>query len=114
RTSPFLTGRSMIMAGHEFQKFVAYPISSTAATQGEAVINWIAERKFRPDHSWRREEWNRTGNLADFLPWFADWRFDWLDVPELIRAADACFEYPMVDRDPLDRWTFGRVTLIGD
>jgi 2-polyprenyl-6-methoxyphenol hydroxylase-like FAD-dependent oxidoreductase len=114
RAIPFLTGRSMIMAGHEFQKFVAYPISRIAAERGEAVINWIAERKFRPDHSWRREDWNRAGNLDDFLPQFADWRFDWLDVPGVIQAADRCFEYPMVDRNPLDRWTFGRVTLLGD
>jgi 2-polyprenyl-6-methoxyphenol hydroxylase-like FAD-dependent oxidoreductase len=114
RASPFLTGRSMIMAGHEFQKFVAYPISRAAADQGHAVINWIAERKFQPDASWRREDWNRPGNLDDFLPQFAGWRFDWLDVPALIQAADHCFEYPMVDRDPLDRWTFGRVTLLGD
>ena len=114
RGRPFLTGRSMIMAGHEFQKFVAYPISRSAAERGEAEINWIAERKFRPDHVWRREDWNRAGNLDDFLPQFAGWRFDWLDVPAVIRAADRCFEYPMVDRDPLDRWTFGRVTLMGD
>lgn len=114
RAAPFLTGRSMIMAGHEFQKFVAYPIAPAAATQGEAVINWIAERKFSPDHVWRREDWNRPGNMADFLPAFSDWQFDWLDVPAMIKAADACFEYPMVDRNPLDCWTFGRVSLIGD
>jgi len=111
RGQPFLTGRSMIMAGHEFQKFVAYPISRTA---DDTEINWIAERKFRPDHTWQREDWNRAGNLSDFLPQFADWRFDWLDVPAVIQAADACFEYPMVDRDPLDRWSFSRVTLLGD
>ncbi len=68
RAKPFLTGRSMIMAGHEFQKFVAYPIASPAPMQEEGVINWIAERKFRPDHGWRREDWNRVGNPADFLP----------------------------------------------
>jgi 2-polyprenyl-6-methoxyphenol hydroxylase-like FAD-dependent oxidoreductase len=109
RAEPFLTGRSMIMAGHEFQKFVAYPIVGDGG-----LINWIAERKFRPDAAWRREDWNRPGVLADFLPAFASWRFDWLDVPTLIAAADACFEYPMVDRDPLERWTFGRVSLLGD
>ena len=114
RAKPFLTGRTMIMAGHEFQKFVAYPISRPALDQGEAVINWIAERKFPVDHAWRREDWNRAGRLEDFLPSFQDWRFDWLDVPSVIQAADRCFEYPMVDRDPLDRWTFGRITLLGD
>ena len=114
RAKPFLTGRSMIMAGHEFQKFVAYPISRAALDQGEAVINWIAERKFRPDQAWRREDWNRAGQLDDFLPQFESWRFDWLDVPAVIRGAERCFEYPMVDRDPLDRWTFRRVTLLGD
>lgn len=111
---PFLTGRTMIMAGHEFQKFVCYPISRAAMDRGEAVINWIAERKFQPDHQWRREDWNRPGHLADFLPQFESWRFGWLDVPGLIRAAERCYEYPMVDRDPLERWTFGRVTLMGD
>ena len=114
RGKPFLTGRSMIMAGHEFQKFVCYPISSAAMDRGEAVLNWIAERKFRTDHRWRREDWNRAGDLQEFLPHFEGWRFDWLDVPGLIRAAERCYEYPMVDRDPLERWTFGPVTLLGD
>jgi 5-methylphenazine-1-carboxylate 1-monooxygenase len=111
---PFLTGRSMIMAGHEFQKFVCYPISRAAMDRGAAMINWIAERKFKPDHHWRREDWNRQGDPRDFLPQFESWRFDWLDVPAVISAADRCYEYPMVDRDPLDRWTFGPVTLLGD
>jgi len=110
---PFLTGRSMIMAGHEFQKFVAYPIARAADTD-ETTINWIAERKFRPDQQWRREDWNREGRLEEFLPQFSDWRFDWLDVPAVIQAAEHCYEYPMVDRDPVERWTFGRVTLLGD
>ena len=105
----FLDGRTMVMAGHEAQKFVAYPIS----TRGQ-MINWIAERKFAPDHGWRREDWNRPGKSEEFLPWFEGWRFDWLDVPDVIRRRRRCFEYPMVDRDPVDRWTFGRATLLGD
>lgn len=113
RAKPYLTGRSMIMAGHEFQKFVCYPISAPD-DDGNATINFIAERKFSPDHGWRREDWNRPGDPADFLPQFEDWVFDWLDVPALIRAAGAVYEYPMVDRDPLPRWTEGRATLLGD
>ena len=111
---PFLGGRTMIMAGHEFQKFVAYPISKDADDRGEAEINWIAERKFRPDADWRREDWNRPGNVDDFLPHFMSWEFDWLDIPAVIKGADRCYEFPMVDRNPLARWSFGRVTLLGD
>lgn len=105
----FLTGRTMAMIGHEHQKFVCYPISNTGP-----VVNWIAELKFKADYQWRREDWNRRGDFSDFLPQFKSWRFDWLDVPALIRGADRCYEYPMVDREPLERWTFGRVTLLGD
>jgi 2-polyprenyl-6-methoxyphenol hydroxylase-like FAD-dependent oxidoreductase len=114
RGKPFLTGRTVALAGHEAQKFICYPISRAALDRGEAELNWIAELKFRPDHQWRREDWNRPGRREEFLPRFADWRFDWLDVPTVISATDYCYEYPMVDRDPLPRWTHGRVTLLGD
>ncbi len=112
--APFLTGRSMIMAGHEFQKFVCYPISERRSSTAKASINWVAELKFKPDHPWRREDWNRRARLDDFLPAFEGWAFPWLDVPRLIREAEAVYEYPMVDRDPLPRWTHGRMTLLGD
>jgi 2-polyprenyl-6-methoxyphenol hydroxylase-like FAD-dependent oxidoreductase len=111
---PFLTGRTMIMAGHEVLKFVCYPILRQASERGRPMINWIAERLLPPDYQWRREDYNRQGKLDEFLPWFESWKFDWLDVPGLIRNAQICYEYPLVDRDPLERWTFGRVTLLGD
>lgn len=114
RARPFLTGATMAMAGHEWQKFVTYPISQPDPETGEALINWIGELKYDPGAGWNREDWNREGDFADFLPAFEDWRFDWLDCPALMRAGGVCFEYPMVDRDPLERWSHGRVTLIGD
>ena len=114
RARPFLTGASMAMVGHEWQKFVTYPISETDPETGLADINWVAEIKKAPDALWNREDWNRPGNLADFLPAFESWNFDWLDIPALIRCAEQIYEYPMVDRDPLDKWGEGRVTLMGD
>ncbi|OJU31763.1 MAG: flavin-dependent oxidoreductase [Alphaproteobacteria bacterium 64-6] len=113
-STPYLDGRTMIMAGHERQKFVCYPISRRALDEGRALVNWIAELRYDPDHEWRREDWNRAGRLDEFLPHFESWQFGWLDVPGLIRGARACFEYPMVDRDPLPSWGSGRVTLLGD
>ena len=111
---PFLTGRSMVMIGHADQKFVAYPIDPSLAQRGRSLVNWIAELNVRTDTMPIRQDWNRKADPATFAPPFADWRFDWLDVPALIEAADAVYAYPMVDRDPLPRWTFGRVTLLGD
>ena len=110
----FLSGRTMIMAGHEILKFVCYPISREPNARGKHQINWVAERHMPPTYQWRREDYNRTARLDEFLPWFKDWTFDWLDVPGLIRNCPHAYEYPLVDRDPLDRWSFGRVTLIGD
>ena len=110
----FLSGRTMIMAGHEILKFVCYPISNAPDRSGQYQINWVAERHMPPTYQWRREDYNRTAKLDEFLPWFEDWTFDWLDVPGLIRNCRRPYEYPLVDRDPLDRWTFGRITLMGD
>ena len=110
----YLSGRTMIMAGHEILKFVCYPISNAPEPNGKFQINWVAERHLPPSYKWRREDYNRTANLDEFLPWFEDWKFGWLDVPGLIRNCPQSYEYPLVDRDPVDRWTFGNVTLMGD
>jgi 2-polyprenyl-6-methoxyphenol hydroxylase-like FAD-dependent oxidoreductase len=110
----FLCGRTMIMAGHEVLKFVCYPISKEPDASGKYQINWIAERHMPPTYQWRREDYNRTADLDEFLPLFENWRFDWLDVPGLIKNCAHAYEYPLVDRDPLERWTFGKVTLLGD
>jgi 5-methylphenazine-1-carboxylate 1-monooxygenase len=110
----FLSGRTMIMAGHEILKFVCYPISKEPDAAGKFSINWVAERHMPPTYQWRREDYNRVARLEEFLPWFEDWRFDWLDVPGLIRDCPHPYEYPLVDRDPIAQWTFGAVTLMGD
>ncbi len=112
--APFLGGAAMVMAGHQDQKFVCYPIDPALAARGASLVNWIAELRFAETDVWRREDWNRAGRLEDFLPRFEDWRFGWLDAPALIRGAERVYEYPLVDRDPIARWTFDRVTLLGD
>ena len=113
-SAPFLTGASMIVAGHDRQRFVAYPLSHPSPHTGLAEINWIAERRFDPSMLWRKEDWNRSASANEVLPWFEDWVFDWLDPPALIRAARKIYEYPMVDRDPVSSWHEDRTVLIGD
>lgn len=109
---PFLTGASMVRAGWlSVGKMVIYPIRDNVDGKGNQLVNWVAEIEC-PQPA--RRDWNGKGRLEDFYPAFADWSFDWLDVAAMIRATDVVLEYPMVDQDPLPRWSFGRVTLLGD
>ena len=112
RHKPILTGRSYLRIGSILTgKIVIYPIADDVDGEGNQLINWTTE--FKRD-TVEMNDWNKPGNVADFISVYEGWRFDWLGVAELIRKSDFIFEYPMVDKDPLDRWTFGRVTLAGD
>lgn len=110
RTPAFLDGRTMIMAGDADQKFVAYPLAPADA-DGRMLVNFIAERRVEGTGD---ADWNRAIDPAPIAELFRDWNFDWLDVPTAIATADKILEYPMVDRDALPQWTFGRTTLLGD
>ena len=107
----FLGGATMIMAGHEAQKFVCYPIEPPRG-DGRQRINWIAE--LRRPWTGDREDWNKPVDRARSAGEFASWHFPWLDVPALIAQAEEVLEFPMVDRDPLPSWSEGAVTLLGD
>ncbi|HEV8015695.1 MAG TPA: flavin-dependent oxidoreductase [Stellaceae bacterium] len=111
-TAPFLDGATMIIAGHFHRRIVAYPMAP-GAKPGTMLTNWIAqmsvETKAPP-----REDWNRKVGKERFIDVFRDWRFDWLDFPRLVDETAEIFEFPLVDRHPVERWSFGRVTLIGD
>jgi 5-methylphenazine-1-carboxylate 1-monooxygenase len=112
RWKPILSGASMVRAGWlSHGKMVIYPIRPASDADGLQLINWVAEIE---TPIYRKRDWNRPGSIEDFIGAFADWHFDWLDVPALLRAADSVLEFPMVDQDPLPRWSFGRVTLLGD
>ncbi|MDB5593918.1 MAG: binding domain protein [Hyphomicrobiales bacterium] len=112
RRKPILTGRSYIRIGSiHTGKIVIYPIVNNVDDQGNQLINWMAEIQ---GDAFEKNDWNEAGKLEDFYPIYEKWNFDWLDVAALIRDADMILEYPMVDKDPLKQWTFGRVTLAGD
>jgi 5-methylphenazine-1-carboxylate 1-monooxygenase len=113
-TTPFLGGDTMVIMGPHHNKAVIYPISRAAAARGRSPVNWTAEIRVGEDRPYEREDWSRRASAEEFAPYYEDWRFDWLDVPALFRATPQIFVYPMVDRDPLPRWSFGRVTLLGD
>ena len=112
RRKPILGGQTYLRIGSiKTGKIVVYPIVDDVDGSGDQLINWIAE--IETDRA-NRNDWNQVGDRNDFLPIYESFKFDWLDVGALIRDAETVLEYPMVDKDPVDCWTFGRVTFAGD
>ncbi|KAK8029934.1 hypothetical protein PG993_011225 [Apiospora rasikravindrae] len=118
RDAPYLTGASMVWAGHANQKFIAYPISGRSLRAGKSLVNWIAELRVRaegdPDVTPPVTDWTKRVPKERFAGPFAEWACGGLRMAELIESTENVFEFPMCDRDPVDRWSFGRLTLLGD
>jgi 2-polyprenyl-6-methoxyphenol hydroxylase-like FAD-dependent oxidoreductase len=113
RHPPFLTGASVTRIGglNTTGKIVVYPVRNDVDGAGNQLINWNTE--VVTDVA-SEVDWNGAGRLEDFMPIFEHWRYDWLDVAQLIRDTEFILSFPMVDRDPVDRYAFGRVALMGD
>ncbi|MFI9203988.1 flavin-dependent oxidoreductase [Streptomyces sp. NPDC053048] len=111
---PFLGGTSMVVTGDGTQKVVCYPVSQEPDGDGRVQVNWAASRPAKGGPDADRSDWNKPVDPGKFLPHFRGWDLGFLDVTGLLENSSGAFEYPMLDRDPLPRWTFGRVTLLGD
>lgn len=110
---PMLDGRTMVIAGVHECKAVLYPVRAPRR-DGLQLINWVAERGERFGEPRGYGDWNRPADPAAIAPMFDTFRLNFVDVPALVRAAEVCLAYPMVDRDPVDAWVDGRVALMGD
>jgi 2-polyprenyl-6-methoxyphenol hydroxylase-like FAD-dependent oxidoreductase len=113
----YVDGRTMVIAGGMGQKFVFYPIHADPAVPDRRLTNWAVMARFGDSTGLppRHEDWNRPGRWDEMEPFVRDrFRLDFVDPLALIGASGAFYEYPMCDRDPLPRWSFGRATLLGD
>jgi salicylate hydroxylase len=75
---------------------------------GGRLMNFVA---VCPAGDWRVESWSARGRVADALGEFSG--FHPL-VREIIGSVDETYRWALYDREPLDRWTVGRATLLGD
>jgi 2-polyprenyl-6-methoxyphenol hydroxylase-like FAD-dependent oxidoreductase len=109
---PFLSGANTIRVGWmNVGKIMVYPIRNNIDAEGNQLMNWVATlERPRPD----TYDWNKVAKLEDFFEPYKDWHFDWLDVADVLQKTVNPLVFPMVDRDPVPTWTFGRVTLLGD
>jgi 5-methylphenazine-1-carboxylate 1-monooxygenase len=111
RAKPYHSGGAILHAGTVNSKLIIYPILNDVEGTDLTLTNWVIELPGSPDIP---EDWDRIGDLAQIEHAFDECRLDFLDVPALLRNADLVYEFPMVDHEPLPRWSFGRVTLLGD
>jgi 2-polyprenyl-6-methoxyphenol hydroxylase-like FAD-dependent oxidoreductase len=114
KMNSYLTGASMAMIGSLRQKMVIYPIVDSLDADGNQLINWVGNLKMGEEGKLTVRDWNRQVGKERLMDIYKNWKFDWIDVPQMIAESDGIYEFPMSDRDPLDRWSFGRVTLLGD
>jgi 2-polyprenyl-6-methoxyphenol hydroxylase-like FAD-dependent oxidoreductase len=110
---PFFDGKTQVMIGHREQRVIIYPMSSAATKRGKSLINWLALLGGQSVND-SRESWDRIAIKDRFFSQFQTWNFDWIRPADLIASTSAIWEYPEADRDPLPRWSFNRVTLLGD
>jgi len=114
RAKPIRTGSSFVGLGTHRHRVVFYPISPPDPDTGLADINWIAEITVDNTGGWPEGDWNKRVKHEDFIHHFSHWNYEWIDIPAMIRGAPEVFEYPMVDREPVDTWRDGNVVLLGD
>jgi 2-polyprenyl-6-methoxyphenol hydroxylase-like FAD-dependent oxidoreductase len=114
RGKPIRTGASFVGLGTHRHRVVFYPISAPDPLTGLADINWIAEITVDNKGGWPDGDWNKQVKHADFMHHFDQWNYDWIDIPAMLRGASEVFEYPMIDRDPVDTWRDGNAVLLGD
>jgi 2-polyprenyl-6-methoxyphenol hydroxylase-like FAD-dependent oxidoreductase len=114
RGRPIRTGASFVGLGTHRHRVVFYPISAPDPDTGLADINWIAEVTVDNRDGWPEGNWNKPVKHEDFIHHFTQWNYDWIDIPAMILGAREVFEYPMIDREPVDTWRDGNVVLLGD
>ena len=113
----YADGLTQVIAGGNDAKLVYYPVHADPARSDTRLTNWAIMARLgdgsQPPP--RREDWSRPGRLDEALPYARDtFRLDFVDLEALITATEIFYEFPCCDRDPVDRWSFGRATLLGD
>lgn len=108
---PFNGGQTILHIGApDIASLIVYPLMDNFEGTGLTLVNWVAETT----RDQTIEDWNQVGDVSEIVPLFEDTKIDFIDVQEMLRSAREVYLFPLIDHDPLDTWTDGRVTMIGD
>ena len=76
--------------------------------RGGELFNFVGAVE---QQGWEVESWSEKGSVQACLNDFAGWHED---VQTLIRSLQTPFRWALMGREPMQRWSYGRVTLLGD
>jgi salicylate hydroxylase len=76
--------------------------------RGGKLVNFVAHVE---TDAWTGESWTQECERSEVMETFAGWHEPLL---RLLGASERYYKWALYDRDPLDRWSRGRVTLLGD
>lgn len=108
---PYRNGRTIMHIGApRIASLIVYPLMDNWEGTGLTLVNWVVEA-IRDETV---EDWNQLGGVDEILPLFDDTKIDFVDVQAMLRDNREVYLFPLIDHDPLDSWTDGRVTLLGD
>jgi 2-polyprenyl-6-methoxyphenol hydroxylase-like FAD-dependent oxidoreductase len=82
--------------------------------EGRALLNWVIIYRKGDGQPMVRQDWDHHARLEDVLEPLVGSTFEFIDHNRLLRESQVLYQYPLVDRDPVPTWDFGRVTLLGD
>jgi salicylate hydroxylase len=76
--------------------------------RGGDLVNFVA---LVDQDSWTRESWTDEADVADLLAAYEGWH---PQVRAILEAVEETFVWGLFDRPPMEHWSRGRVTLLGD
>jgi salicylate hydroxylase len=72
------------------------------------LLNFVAVRDCE---AWTTESWTERGDVAQAIAAYAGWH---PQLRGILECVEETFTWGLFDRPPLQRWSEGRVTLLGD
>lgn len=111
----FGEGETFVIGGSIDTRLVLFPIGP-GETADTRLTNFVLVHRTDEDGAvWQgKQDWQNKADRERCRNAVASFELPDLDVTGLVDAADEILEFPMSDRDPLPKWSFGRVTLLGD
>ena len=101
---PYMRAGSAVVSIGPGRTFHRYPI------RGGSLINVVGIAR---SDSWQAEGWNASASVEEFLAVYSGFHADVLDLIKLA-PPQSLIKWGLFVRPPLERWSIGRVALLGD